>query len=591
VAALTGQLDKVARARAAAAKGRWAEAAALWRQVVERNPVNGTYWDQLARACWRLEDHSGALAAYGKVLELGASDLDEPEAVFPSEIAYRIACCHARLGGDDEAVQALGRAFELGFRDLERARADDHLGALRQSRRLDSLLGPPAGALPIAGAEPLGVTAGDQPTGGGALSTGDALPTTGDGGGEDRDAGWRGDLALLAREVKRRAWSPFRLLPEPDFDAAVAELDRSIPRLDDTRVAIEMMKLLAPLGDGHAFVRFPDDDPRSHHGLPLQFYLFEEGLFVTAADDRHAELLGAQVLAIGGHQLDQVMAALDPLISRDNQWWPRHVAPMLLRQAPLLHGLGLAPDPGAVPLTLRPPGGQPAEVTVDADSAWSSRGAFVPCPPGWRFLPETLSAPLPLYLRNCGALYWFEHLPEAEAVYFQLNNVLDDPGEPLAAFAQRLLAFVEDHPVAKLVVDLRWNGGGNTLLVMPLLHGLIADRKINRRGRLFVIAGRGTFSAAQNTATFIDRHTEAIFVGEPTGSRPNFVGETAPFRLPYSGLLANVSDLYWQTSWPMDQRAWIPPELYTPPTFEAFSANRDPAMEAILACREHLPGW
>jgi hypothetical protein len=50
------------------------------------------------------------------------------------------------------------------------------------------------------------------------------------------------------------------------------------------------------------------------------------------------------------------------------------------------------------------------------------------------------------------------------------------------------------------VVDLRWNGGGNTLLAMPLLHGLIAGRTINRRGRLFVIAGRGTFSAAQNTA-------------------------------------------------------------------------------------------
>jgi hypothetical protein len=50
------------------------------------------------------------------------------------------------------------------------------------------------------------------------------------------------------------------------------------------------------------------------------------------------------------------------------------------------------------------------------------------------------------------------------------------------------------------VVDLRWNGGGNTLLAMPLLHGLIAGRTINRRGRLFVIAGRGTFSAAQDTA-------------------------------------------------------------------------------------------
>jgi hypothetical protein len=59
---------------------------------------------------------------------------------------------------------------------------------------------------------------------------------------------------------------------------------------------------------------------------------------------------------------------------------------------------------------------------------------------------------------------------------------------------------------------------------------------------------------------------------------PNFVGETTPFQLPYSKLEVNVSDLYWQSSWPMDHRAWIAPELYTPPTFQAYRANRDPAM-------------
>jgi hypothetical protein len=41
----------------------------------------------------------------------------------------------------------------------------------------------------------------------------------------------------------------------------------------------------------------------------------------------------------------------------------------------------------------------------------------------------------------------------------------------------------------------------------------------------------------------------------------------------------------------MDYRTWIAPHIYTPPTFAAYRENRDPAMEAILACREHLPSW
>jgi hypothetical protein len=40
----------------------------------------------------------------------------------------------------------------------------------------------------------------------------------------------------------------------------------------------------------------------------------------------------------------------------------------------------------------------------------------------------------------------------------------------------------------------------------------------------------------------------------------------------------------------MDHRSWIAPQLYAPPTFASFSQNRDPALAAVLAAREQLPG-
>jgi len=107
--------------------------------------------------------------------------------------------------------------------------------------------------------------------------------------------------------------------------------------------------------------------------------------------------------------------------------------------------------------------------------------------------------------------------------------------------------------------------------VLKLYLGLIGSRKVNRRGALWAIIGRHTFSAAQNGVTLMNCHTEALFAGEPTGSSPNFVRETIPIRLPYSKLRVNVSDLFWQTSWPVDYRTWIAPLLYTPPTFEAIA--------------------
>jgi len=43
-----------------------------------------------------------------------------------------------------------------------------------------------------------------------------------------------------------------------------------------------------------------------------------------------------------------------------------------------------------------------------------------------------------------------------------------------------------------------------------------------------------------------------------------------------------VSHLFWQSSWPQDQRIWIAPQIYVPPTFADFRAGRDAALAAIL---------
>ena len=201
-----------------------------------------------------------------------------------------------------------------------------------------------------------------------------------------------------------------------------------------------------------------------------------------------------------------------------------------------------------------------------------------------------MTTPRPLHLRNRDLLFWFEYLPADDLVYFQFNTVFDHPAETLAAFCDRLFGFIEDHNAGRLVIDMRWNDGGNTALAQHLIHHLITSKRLRRRGALFVIIGRMTFSAAQNTVTAIERDTSAIFVGEPTGSRPNFIGERIDFELPYSKVRANAADLYWQTSSPADHRTWIAPDIYAPPTFEAYRRNEDPALDAILAIREHVPG-
>ena len=103
---------------------------------------------------------------------------------------------------------------------------------------------------------------------------------------------------------------------------------------------------------------------------------------------------------------------------------------------------------------------------------------------------------------------------------------------------------------------MRYNGGGDTFVNRPLIEGIIRSDKLQQPGKLFVIIGRGTFSAAQNTTSELERRTKAILVGEPTGSNPNFIGESIAIPLPYSGWVISLSDLWWQHSMAMDYRVW-----------------------------------
>jgi tetratricopeptide (TPR) repeat protein len=566
-----GFLRTLAEAENKTGTAKWPAAAALWTRVVELNPVIGYFWVRLAEARYEVEDFAGAIAAYQQAESTGVwsraalnvEDLhpESVETVFPAEIAYRIATCRLRSGDTAGAITDLRRAISLGLRDLDRPRADEHWEPVRADPAVRELLG--------------------------------IIDTD----GMTRDEGWRADLAFFAREVKRRAYAPFASVSEQDFDATAARLAEDVPNLSDFQILAGLLRLLRPLGDGHAFA-IPDQS-KPGVGLPVKFFMFTEGLFVTAATDAHREAIGAQVLSIDGRPVDDMLAALEPLISRDNDQQVRWIGPELLRWTPLLHALGLIGEPDQATLGLRHGAESPTTVTIKAVEVGPHDYPSVAPPPrptrprpaGWISLPDTVDAPMPLYLRNCDVPYWFEYLPDSRAVYFQFNGVADQPRESLADFSARLFTFIDNHDVTKLIIDLRWNGGGNTFLVQPLLHRLIGCTKINQPGCLYVIIGRGTFSAAQNTTTAIERETNAIFVGEPSGSRPNFIGETIPFQLPYSKTLVNVADLYWETSWPFDCRPWVAPELYAPPTFDSYSRNEDPALDAILSSREHLAGW
>jgi hypothetical protein len=90
------------------------------------------------------------------------------------------------------------------------------------------------------------------------------------------------------------------------------------------------------------------------------------------------------------------------------------------------------------------------------------------------------------------------YLAKYRIPYVQINQISDSPAESMAEFCVRIRAAVQSNQVERLVLDLRWNGGGNNFLLRPLLVSLIQMKNIDVRGNLIILIGPHTFSAAQN---------------------------------------------------------------------------------------------
>jgi hypothetical protein len=74
--------------------------------------------------------------------------------------------------------------------------------------------------------------------------------------------------------------------------------------------------------------------------------------------------------------------------------------------------------------------------------------------------------------------------------------------------------------------------------------------------------------------------TAAIFVGEPTGGKPQFVLRQGDFGLPYFGIRVSYSRGVEAAT---DPGPTLMPDTLTGLTFEQYMNGEDPALDAILS--------
>jgi hypothetical protein len=120
-------------------------------------------------------------------------------------------------------------------------------------------------------------------------------------------------------------------------------------------------------------------------------------------------------------------------------------------------------------------------------------------------------------------------LPDTGILYFQYNRATPDVQHPLAQFEEELLKAMIDHPRAVLIVDLRFNTGGDGNIARQMMTDVQTASAFRK---VYIIVGRTTFSAGLFHAVHWKHWGKGTFVGEEPGDGLEFLAEGGNILLP-----------------------------------------------------------
>lgn len=388
---------------------------------------------------------------------------------------------------------------------------------------------------------------------------------------EQRNIKWRQDIEQLGRELPEGHRNLFFHRNEQEFYRDIEELKSNIQYFDDYELYAQIGKIVAAIKDAHTSAFF-----NVRRFLPFELYWFSKGIYVVSAIEKYKKILNCKITHINGITMEEIIDIVKTIVSYENESYLKAQLPKYIPAIELLYGLEIVDDIDKVNMAFEDIDGNEIELCIESENLKDFRKNFI------NSRNDDLSKELlPLYMRNPHKYYWYEYLEEFKTLYFKYNACREIVEEPINKVCNEMLYLLESKGIDKFVIDLRDNFGGNSTLLDSFIKALSKCEHINRKGRLFVIVGRETFSSALLNAYSLKNKTEAIFIGEPTGGKPNCYGEVERFILKNSGIVITYSTKYYELIEDDNILSFVP-DINLEIDICNYIENQDPYLEYIL---------
>ena len=366
------------------------------------------------------------------------------------------------------------------------------------------------------------------------------------------------EFEFMKEVVEKNHKNFFNTVSKEECVEEYKRLSSNIDGISYTDYYFVLSSFLALSNDSHTSLEA--GDIYSHFlYYPLQLNYVGDKVYVVSGLSDYKDYMGKEVTAINGVNIKVIEEKVSLVVPHDNTVYLKLWLNNQLNNTSFLSFIDVA-DSDKAPVTLTFSDGKNVSLSptlsqeIDRDEIISVFSSYSP------------------YIYQG---YYRAMEIRDDVLLISYNTCSDNPSYPMKNFTSDLKKVLSKKKYSKIIVDLRYNGGGNSAVLNSVIK-LLKKEKCSK----YALIGENTFSSAILNALSLKDDADFTLVGTPTGGSINHYGELKSFTLPETGWEVYYSSKYFKLS--KKYEGSIIPDVYIEKDAESYFSGIDKEVEYCL---------
>lgn len=397
---------------------------------------------------------------------------------------------------------------------------------------------------------------------------------------------WEKDLETL-KEVLLKNDYLFSRFSKNDFQLEIEELKNLVSELNSDEIQWNIHKILSHF----KLFDLQLENVNSIH-FSLEVIFFQDNYYVTSIQKENSYLLGYKLIKIGDFSIDEVVNKMKSVFYLPHKNEIEKTLVKYLNNKSLLRYLNISKK-DTLKWTFKSQKGTIETINLSVIQNLDEETLVVIKPKNKLF-----------YQRKNWVWFWKYGINFGKQVFLKyqvcsskehINNTLDSlniskreyakayklslqkvyDAKELNPFLETVVQKFEKKRYKKLIIDLRDNTKGSFLSATELIYRVKKIKRINKKGKLFILTNKNINAAAIKIILEFQEKTNALIVGETIFGTKEDSNKYSFFILPNSNLKINYPTI-------LKEEIEIDPNIKVEPTFNQYKNGIDGLLQKVL---------